>query len=49
MALKFLAFAVLIASGLWLMGYGPEDLARAAVALSDSSASTISAESSDWG
>lgn len=49
MGLKILAFAVLLASGLWLLGYGPQDLARLGAEVSEGSASTISTDTTDWG
>ncbi len=50
MGIKLIILAMAFAGGLWLMGYGPDDLARAAHRLSDSNASAIAPNNNgDWG
>ncbi len=50
MGIKLIIMAVAFAGGLWLMGYGPDDFARAAHRLSEANASAIAPDGNDdWG
>jgi hypothetical protein len=47
---KLFVLTCVSVTGLWMLGYGPSDLARAANDLSRANAGAISpSESSDWG
>jgi hypothetical protein len=49
MGMKLLFLGLVFAGGLWALGYGPDDLARAANRLSDANASAIAlGEDDNW-